>query len=65
MATKKDKKGAKELGKKSMKKTKGGLLPAVNTQMGDGSVRPDGRYAGKYVAPTDLNFSEGTSTQGV
>lgn len=47
------KKASKALDKKSMKKTKGGLLPAVNTQMGDGSVRTDGRYAGKYVAPPD------------
>lgn len=49
MAAKKDKKASKPLDKKSMKKTKGGLLPA----MGDGSVRIDGRYAGKYIAPPD------------
>ena len=62
MAAKKDKKGSKALDKKSMKKTKGGLLPAVNTQMGDGSVRTDGRYAGKYVDPNLTTELGGTTT---
>ena len=43
MAGKKAKKTSKTLGKKSMKKTKGGLLPAS----------PTGRYAGKYSTPTE------------
>lgn len=52
------KKAAKPLDKKSMKKTKGGLLPAQPTDaMGDGSVRT-GRYAGKYVMPTDGTFEQ-------